>query len=159
MILNGGNSIRYQCREVDEYHMSLIDFMKEDPEWVEIIDLKKCIKCNRELPQSHYTKASGRPYTRTECRECNNKASKLVKKLKNNNKPPDDYRCPGCNKTEEECRGLGGKKVGTWCLDHDHKTKEFRGWLCHKCNRGLGAFEDNIETMKRMIKYLENGKK
>ena len=39
-------------------------------------------------------------------------------------------------------------------MDHDHKTKEFRGWLCHKCNRGLGTFDDNIDMLLRAINYL-----
>ncbi|MBG88427.1 MAG: hypothetical protein CMO80_16210, partial [Verrucomicrobiales bacterium] len=30
----------------------------------------------------------------------------------------------------------------------------FRGWLCHKCNRGIGAFSDSVEGLQRAINYL-----
>lgn len=40
-------------------------------------------------------------------------------------------------------------------IDHDHKTGAVRGILCHKCNPGLGLFDDHIETLKRAIRYLE----
>lgn len=44
------------------------------------------------------------------------------------------------------------------CMDHDHKTGKFRGWLCSLCNSALGKFEDSPETLKRAINYLqENG--
>lgn len=47
-------------------------------------------------------------------------------------------------------------KSGHDChLDHDHKTGKFRGWLCNRCNRGLGYFGDTLEGMKQGVSYLE----
>ena len=43
-------------------------------------------------------------------------------------------------------------------LDHDHGTYEFRGWVCRKCNVGLGALGDNIEGLEQAIKYLKRHK-
>lgn len=43
---------------------------------------------------------------------------------------------------------------GTFDLDHDHESKEFRGFLCGNCNRGLGQFKDDVITMEAAVSYL-----
>lgn len=40
--------------------------------------------------------------------------------------------------------------------DHNHETKEFRGGLCHDCNRGLGIFRDSPELLEAAAKYLRD---
>lgn len=45
-------------------------------------------------------------------------------------------------------------------VDHDHKTGEVRGLLCHGCNVALGHFREDPEVMMRAIAYLaENGRR
>lgn len=39
-------------------------------------------------------------------------------------------------------------------VDHCHQTNKVRGLLCHKCNSGLGMFEDNVSSLERAISYL-----
>jgi len=41
------------------------------------------------------------------------------------------------------------------CVDHDHNTREIRGLLCDKCNRGIGLFDDNKYLLMRAITYLK----
>lgn len=40
-------------------------------------------------------------------------------------------------------------------VDHDHQTDEVRELLCNECNFAIGLTYENVETMKRMIDYVE----
>lgn len=54
-----------------------------------------------------------------------------------------------------ECCGSKGKsKTIHW--DHDHKTGEFRGWICNGCNASLGHLKDSIDRIRKLEKYLLN---
>lgn len=70
-------------------------------------------------------------------------------------------------KKQEKCDICGGNdfagsrnnkhlgKVYALVMDHNHQTGKFRGMLCHHCNRGLGNFKDNINTLQAAIEYLK----
>jgi recombination endonuclease VII len=61
------------------------------------------------------------------------------------------------NATGEEKHGPC-EICGTYCklsLDHDHNTGRARGWLCRKCNSGIGYLEDKVELLQKAIAYLE----
>jgi hypothetical protein len=40
-------------------------------------------------------------------------------------------------------------------VDHDHSTGLFRGLLCSNCNSALGLVDENTETIRRLVEYLE----
>lgn len=40
-------------------------------------------------------------------------------------------------------------------FDHCHKSKKFRGWLCHGCNVALGYVKDNSDTLRKLADYLD----
>lgn len=120
----------------------------------ESVESKECTKCHRVLPITEYSNSSGGGYTRPECKDCCKRLAK-ERKVYSCIPVPEDYCCPICLRSEEQCKGSGGKAAGAWCIDHDHETGEFRGWLCHACNRTLGNFHDDIQKMKRAIQYLQ----
>ena len=120
---------------------------------------KVCNKCKQELPESCFSKSNGGNYFRPECRKCNSKLSKESQLFREQyGDPPKDYTCPICNRSEENVSTGGGNKKSRWVIDHDHKTNIFRGWLCHTCNMGLGAFYDNEEILQNAINYLKKPK-
>lgn len=61
---------------------------------------------------------------------------------------PMPERCELCGSPPEENRGLN--------LDHDHQTGKFRGWLCFKCNTGIGKLGDSVVGLEKALKYLRD---
>jgi hypothetical protein len=50
--------------------------------------------------------------------------------------------------------GSGNAQYARLCLDHNHTTGEFRGWLCHQCNAGLGLLGDGYAGLRCAMNYL-----
>ncbi len=88
------------------------------------------IKHRKELLNKRYLKQYGISY---------NDKIKIIKQQRG--------KCRICNKKINEISGH---------LDHCHKTKKVRGILCSNCNTGIGLFKNNIEFLKRAIKYLRH---
>lgn len=40
-------------------------------------------------------------------------------------------------------------------IDHCHETGRVRGLLCHTCNKALGAMGDTVQSIRRVLMYLE----
>ena len=55
--------------------------------------------------------------------------------------------CAICNRHKDELKR-------SLHVDHDHKTNDIRGLLCHNCNIGLGLFKDDIKILEKAIRYL-----
>lgn len=46
------------------------------------------------------------------------------------------------------------RRPGHLQIDHNHRTERVRGLLCHRCNKGLGLFDDNLLHLDRANEYL-----
>lgn len=138
--------------------------------------LRKCTSCDTVayttedliLFVSHHQAKHGK---KNLCNVCGRKKGKqwrtenkeLVKELDKWNKVKSRYGI-----TKDEYNTMFEKQNGTCkickthqadlqrglVIDHCHDTGEVRGLLCDKCNKGLGFFEDNAETMLSAITYL-----
>ena len=123
---------------------------------IESDETKTCSKCFQVLPVNCFARNSGAKHLRSGCKKCSNELSIVSRSLRRTIKEPNkDYVCPICGLNNEQSKGKGGAIRGSWVLDHNHKTKEFRGWLCHKCNRALGAFNDDYKILLKAVDYLK----
>lgn len=109
-----------------------------------LMNNKICIYCNEEKEIKYFSKhKNNKDGFDNRCKQCKNKHKSIRDKLRKN-APPKPNIC--------ECCGIVSDKL---VLDHDHKTKEFRGWICNQCNHGIGKLGDSIEGLERAIKYLK----
>lgn len=67
---------------------------------------------------------------------------------------PDEIESMYANKPES-CQICGEKT--SLVLDHCHKTNALRGWLCERCNKGIGLMRDSREILQAAIRYLDSG--
>jgi len=58
-----------------------------------------------------------------------------------------NYKCAICL---EKC--ASGRRLS---VDHDHNTGRVRGLLCLNCNRAIGNFKEDVNSIKNAITYLE----
>lgn len=64
--------------------------------------------------------------------------------------PVPQDTCDICGRNPRDVR-RGNQSL---CLDHDHATGAFRGWLCHACNLGIGLLGDNAQSLERALRYI-----
>ena len=122
-------------------------------------DSKVCNRCKKDQPLFNYGNDSGGKKLRSWCKPCDKEVSKDRAKIRKDAPSVSaNHKCPICKKNEaqlNETIQYRSRKVSPWVCDHDHKNKAFRGWLCRKCNLGLGNFADNPKLLKRAAEWVE----
>lgn len=73
-----------------------------------------------------------------------------------------DNKCAICNLPERRL-GRDGKTITPLAVDHCHDCDAkgehiIRGLLCRSCNTALGLLNDKIDSVKKVIEYLEKHK-
>lgn len=117
---------------------------------------KQCGICAEHKPLSEYARDGGANYLRYECRKCASEQSQLLRRIKKTApRPSPDHRCAICLRNWQEMQGHS-IRTKHWVCDHDHETGLFRGWLCAKCNLGLGNLADDVQRLQRAIDYLQS---
>lgn len=105
---------------------------------------KKCIICNEYLSLDKFNdKKSNKDGYDNRCKLCRKKHDKITRQLKKYAYPKPEL-CEAC--------GIPHKKG--LCLDHNHITETFRGWLCEDCNLILGKIKDNPLNIIKLSQYL-----
>ncbi len=120
---------------------------------------KICNICHKLLSTAEFVRnqnaKNNKPVRRPSCRECRKQlegkdATSKAKLEWSKNKPQNEpFECPICGK--RTIAGITSKVV----LEHNHRTGEVRGWVCDSCNTGIGRFKDDVELLKRAIKFIE----
>lgn len=104
---------------------------------------KKCIYCDKEKPLADFPKHSMyKDNLDMRCRQCVKSQAQIRREL-HKIAPSKPELCECC-----------GQVPIKWCLDHDHDTNKFRGWICERCNTGLGKLGDNIDGVTKALNYL-----
>ena len=122
-----------------------------------------CIKCNEYKPITGFgtrANAFGTRFLYNICKKCHSQAAssrsqaarkifgndRKVQLLIRDNKPPEGTPCDCCG------RPMLKKEIQ---FDHDHITSTFRGWICRRCNGGIGQLGDTIEGLEIALEYLK----
>ena len=124
---------------------------------------KTCIKCRKTKTLFEFATRenlkSGKSSYRTECKQCARDKAAVRKQLEKENPRPTDsnYQCPICNKTEAQLKENDRwHDRSVWCLDHNHATLKFRGWICNNCNIAIGRLHDNPTVAYNAYTYLKD---
>ena len=124
------------------------------------------IEKGREYNKRYYIKHSVEIRKRAKLRYYSNPEKMREYRNRYRNAHPDKIRKANLRWKRKRAGIIGATdaiKVGTCTicgmdtkllLDHCHKTGRIRGWLCVRCNTGLGMFGDSAIILTKAVSYL-----
>jgi hypothetical protein len=109
-------------------------------------EMKWCEGCNVEHPVTDFYLASrvrcgGLLYRHSKCKTCMKEESRKGR-LRHKVAGPRPLACECCVRT------------GKLHLDHCPVTELIRGWICVRCNTGIGLLGDNLIGIRKALVYL-----
>lgn len=116
-----------------------------------------CADCGVELNDSNaFRRVDGNRTYRSRCKNCygaQRRDADTERERANRLFITRPEVCDICHQPETATRN---GRVRMLNKDHDHRTGEWRGLLCSRCNSAIGLFSDNVGLLKAAIAYLEN---
>ena len=125
---------------------------------------QKCTRCEITKPLNEFSenRYGEHKFYRKICKTCRDiqqkskldaiedefgfRDSSLVQK----HRPPEGTICNCCEKVPMTY----GQSMTSMCFDHDPVKGKFRGWICKRCNVGLGNAGDDDEGVMNFVRYL-----
>jgi hypothetical protein len=119
--------------------------------------MKKCTKCGETKPLTEFYKQThGKAGRHSYCKPCSRDS---VRPASWRTQGIDPQRAAAVLRSHTGlCDVCGVDSPGVskaWSVDHCHSTGVIRGVLCSACNRGLGAFNDRPEVLRKAAGYLD----
>ena len=126
--------------------------------------MPRCPRCKTfkdldDFPRNRASKNGRASY----CKPCHNEVTRLQKQKQHGSEKQFLLRLRyGVDEAQVAWMALqqGGKcaicrEGPAEHVDHDHDSKTIRGLLCFNCNRALGYFHDDLDTLYRAADYRE----
>lgn len=122
-----------------------------------------CGDCRREynLARYHREKETGNPERNAKRRKAKSYRSYSLRKRYGMTvedyealAESQEYLCAICGKPERQTDPRYGTVLDL-AVDHCHETGHIRGLLCSACNTAIGKFNDDPDTIRAAIAYLE----
>lgn len=112
----------------------------------------RCAECRRIYRREYMRRRREVDYDRKIRRQ----ATESARRYRERN--PHKYRqwkgLPEPTRPKPEVCEITGCALKATCLDHDHATGKFRGWLCRRHNTALGLFGDSVGGLMSAVDYL-----
>ena len=126
---------------------------------VQKTESKKCNKCGEHRPIDQYRKNKKcRGGIEGTCHTCHSERVRDHHLRKNYGITIEEYN-QMFDLQQGQCACCGIHQIeltNALAVDHNHDTMAIRGLLCSNRNSGIGQLGDNIEGVRKALKYLED---